>query len=146
MSDFTNRTPRIAAPSNARNAFGHGHPSVGKVWANRADLSSYTNDEIHNAHALLLTNAQALRPFYSPERVAFRRLAGEVQRRGLGALLLLLALLGLGSCAPRLDARETATPSRAGLAHAAYVARLEDSVNAKTSRAALVEWNAPVQK
>ena len=60
----------------------------------------------------------------------------------------LLSLLALSACSPRLADRraEHATPSRAGLEHAAYVARLEDSLYAKTSRAALVEWEKGAKK
>ena len=60
----------------------------------------------------------------------------------------LLSLLALSACSPRRADRqaEHATPSRAGLEHAAYVQRLEDSLYAKTSRAALVEWNAGAKK
>ena len=54
-------------------------------------------------------------------------------------------LLWLTITAPDLSTGPPA-PSRAGLAHAAYVARLEDSLYAKTSRAALADWNNPIQK
>ena len=85
MSTIQNRPPSIAATSTARNAYGREALTSAKGWASRSDLSSYTNEEIGKAHGILLGIAQALKPFYSPERVAYRKLSAELQRRATQA-------------------------------------------------------------
>ena len=83
MSTVQHRLPSIAATSTSRNAFGRESHTIAKGWAGRSDLSDFTNDEISHAHDTLLKNAQALKPFYSPERTAYRKLQAEMQRRHL---------------------------------------------------------------
>jgi hypothetical protein len=54
-----------------------------KTWAHRTDLSIYTNGEVSTAYAAVLRSSQALEPYYSTPRTAYRKLLAEMHRRRL---------------------------------------------------------------
>ena len=81
MSVNDPRIPTIAATSEARNAFGRDSLTTAKGWAGRSDITGYTTSEIKIAHKIMLASKEALRPFYSAERVAYTKLSAELLRR-----------------------------------------------------------------
>ena len=76
------RHPTITAASKARNAFQRDNLATAKGWANRSDLSGFTLAELTTARACVARSPAAHLPLYSSERMAFRKLSAELDRRG----------------------------------------------------------------